>query len=98
MTPIRLDVPAELTLPGAAALRESWLAALGDAAEGAPLELDLSGVGELDSAGVQLLLALRRSAAAESRELIVCGSSSPVQEALAVFGLEDWATLEGAAP
>jgi len=48
------------------------------------LALDLSGVDEIDTAGVQLLLLLRREAAAQQRTLDVVAYSAPV---LAVFDL-----------
>ena len=55
--------PAELTIPHAAEIRAAWLERLADHPRGVDIELDLSGVGEIDSAGVQLLLALRATLA-----------------------------------
>ncbi len=90
----------ELTIPHAAVLREQLLLALaladapgGDggttgarpSAEG--LVLDLSGVSDCDSSGVQLLLATRASLAQRGQTLQLRSPSAAVREALATFGL-----------
>ncbi|EJM98193.1 lipid asymmetry maintenance protein MlaB [Herbaspirillum sp. YR522] len=59
------------------------------------LALDLSGVDEIDTAGVQLLLLLRREAAAQQRAVDVIAYSPPV---LAVFDLLQLHSLFFAAP
>jgi anti-anti-sigma factor len=59
------------------------------------LALDLSGVDEIDTAGVQLLLLLRREAAAQQRALDVVAYSPAV---LAVFDLLHLHSLFFAAP
>jgi anti-sigma B factor antagonist len=51
--------------------------------------IDLSGVGECDSAGVQLLLAARASATAAGRTLRVEAPSAGVLEALNRYGLDE---------
>ena len=51
--------------------------------------LDLSGVAEIDSAGVQLLLQMRREAAARGLRLRLAECSPPVQEILNLFRLLD---------
>lgn len=53
----RLRVDGEMTVGSAAALREDILGALPDAGE---VEVDLSGVSEIDTAGLQLMLQLKR--------------------------------------
>ncbi len=76
----------ELTIAFAAGVREQLAAAVAAAPAG-PLTLDLSGVSEFDSAGLQLLLATRRSLAAAGRTLHLQAPSAVVQDALQVFGL-----------
>jgi anti-sigma B factor antagonist len=79
---VRLD--GEMTIYRAAEL----LALLKDAlSRAAPCTLDLSDVTEIDSAGVQLLIAARRTAAERGCELTLSAHSAPVLEALNVFGL-----------
>jgi anti-anti-sigma factor len=48
--------------------------------EPAPTEIDLSGVTEMDSAGVQLLMLAKRSALEQDRELRLVGHSPAVLE------------------
>ncbi|MED5621997.1 STAS domain-containing protein [Ideonella sp. BN130291] len=79
----RLSLRGELNIYRAAELKAQLLAAL----DGAPaLELDLSGVTEIDSAGVQLLMLARRSALARQRALRLVGHSAAVND---VFQLLD---------
>jgi anti-anti-sigma factor len=54
---------------------------------GGDLELDLAGVTELDSAGVQLLMSAKRTAQAAQRELRLVGHSPAVLEIFEVLGL-----------
>jgi anti-sigma B factor antagonist len=54
---------------------------------GGAFELDLSGVTEMDCAGVQLLLAARRSTDESGRELRVAGRSPAVAEVLGTLQL-----------
>jgi anti-anti-sigma factor len=51
--------------------------------------VDLSEVAEFDSSGVQILLALRASLAAEGQTLTLQGASPVVRDALKTFGLDD---------
>jgi anti-sigma B factor antagonist len=64
VTGLRLE--GELTIYRAEELKPILLAALADAN---PLEIDLSGVTELDTAGVQLLLLIKKTAQVQQREL-----------------------------
>ena len=50
--------------------------------------LSLGAVAECDSAGVQLLLAARRSLAARGSSLQITAASAVVRDALSVFGLQ----------
>lgn len=78
----RLPLDGELTIFRAAevaALLQAAIAGLG--ADGdAELELDLAAVTALDSAGVQLLLAAKKSAQAKGGALRVTGHSAAVLE------------------
>ncbi|MBL8341923.1 MAG: STAS domain-containing protein [Rubrivivax sp.] len=85
MTPDTLSLGAELTIVKAAALRETLLARLATAPR--ELRLDLGEVSEFDSAGVQLLLAARRSLAEAGGRLVVGAASATVRQGLEVFGL-----------
>jgi len=75
-----LVLDGELTIYRAAELRETLIAALAGVGEGAALELDLTEVSELDSAGVQLLMAAKKSAQAAQRDLRLVGHSPAVLE------------------
>jgi len=89
-----MQIEGELTIYRAAELRSSLQAALAGLAEGAELELDLAGVTEMDSAGVQLLMAAQKSAHAAQRGLRLVGLSAAVLE---VFETLDLAAHFGAA-
>jgi anti-anti-sigma factor len=52
-----------------------------------PLHVDLGGVTDFDSAGVQLLLALRRSLSERGDALVITAASPAVRDGIAVFGL-----------
>lgn len=78
---IRLD--GELSIYRAAELKVTLLAAVRDHAA---VEVDLSGVTEFDTAGVQLLLLAKREAVAAQRTLTLTGHSPAVVE---VFELLD---------
>jgi anti-anti-sigma factor len=53
------------------------------------MTLDLSPVTDFDSAGVQLLLATRRSLAESGTRLRIQSPSAAVRDGLTVFGLQD---------
>jgi anti-sigma B factor antagonist len=84
-----LSIDGEMTIYRAAELRESLSAAL---AAGGDLELNLSAVNEMDSAGVQLLMAAKKTARDSQRELHLVGHSPAVLE---VFETLDLAALFG---
>lgn len=85
-TLIRLD--GELTIYRAQEIRQALLDALATA--GPSLTVDLSGVSEIDSAGMQLLMAARRQALAEGRTLALAEHSPAVVEAFVLFDLAAW--------
>ena len=84
-----LALGPEVTIPFAAATREQLLEALRGRGAGGDMVLDLSGVTDFDSAGVQLLLSARRSVLARGAMLRLQAPSASVRDALAVFGLGD---------
>jgi anti-anti-sigma regulatory factor len=79
-------LPAALTISGAEALRTALLAAL---AVGEPIELDGRAVEDVDAAGLQVLLAARRSAEARGVRLEFAPSarSEALVKAVALAGL-----------
>jgi anti-anti-sigma factor len=87
--------------PPADALAGDWTiyraaelhALLRERIDGGVEQLDLSGIGDFDSSGLQLLLAARRSAAAAGRELRLTGAPQPVRALCDTYGLG--ALLEG---
>lgn len=83
--PLRLG--AEMTIAHAATHRETLVDAV--AATPADLRLDLAGVQDFDSSGVQLLLSARRSLAERGHALQIVAASTPVHDALLLFGLAD---------
>ncbi|OZI31498.1 hypothetical protein CAL29_26755 [Bordetella genomosp. 10] len=83
---LRLD--GELTIYTAQEVRQRLSQALAPDAAPAPLCVDLGGVTELDTAGVQLLLAARALAHARQRELRLGGLAAPLREVVALLGLD----------
>lgn len=69
-----LRIEGELTIFRAMELKPVLLA------EPLPQEIDLAGVTEIDTAGVQLLMLAKRSALAQQRELRLVGHSPAVIE------------------
>ena len=84
---VRLTLEGELTIYGAAELQARLVAALADAPEG--LDIDLAGVTDIDSAGVQLLLATKKSLQARERDLQLIAPSEAVLEVLDFLDLSD---------
>ncbi len=79
-TPGGLRISGEMTVYSAAALKPALLHEL--AVERGALELDLSQVGEFDTAGLQLLLLLSRECESAHRKLRIVGCSDVVRAAL----------------
>ncbi len=82
-----LALGPEMTIAYAAELRETLLGAA-TAAHG-DLLLDLAGVSDFDSSGVQLLLSARLSLQARGHALRLVACSAAVRDALLTFGLAD---------
>lgn len=83
-TPRSVRLDGEINIYRAAELRVALQAAL---AETGDLELDLSGVTELDSSGVQLLISAKKTAAATQRELHLVNHSPAVLEVFELLNL-----------
>ena len=81
-----LELEGELTIHTAADRRGALLAMV-DA--GGDLDLDLSAVTELDSAGLQLLLLARREAARGGARLTLAAMSQAVADVLAIAHLDN---------
>ncbi|WP_026078177.1 MULTISPECIES: STAS domain-containing protein [unclassified Pseudomonas] len=62
------------------------------------VELDLSNVDELDSAGLQLLILIKRESFREGAQLLLSNPSPTVIEALRLSGLEDYFANPSFAP
>lgn len=77
-------IAGELSIYTVSAVKDE-MAALLEAQ--APVELALDGVTEFDSAGVQLLLWLKRELSARGRSLHIPSVSAPVSDALLLLGL-----------
>ena len=75
----RLVVEGDLGIASARDLRDRLLAAFD---QGAAVEVDLSQVTEIDSAGIQLLVAAQREALVRNKTLRMVDSSPPVQDIL----------------
>ena len=85
MTP-SLALPAELTIYTAGETRPQWLAWLA-ADGGESLQVDASGVAEVDAAGMQLLVALARALQAQQRRLLIERPSAVLRGACERLGL-----------
>lgn len=83
--PVHLDAGAELTISHVAALQQAWLGQL----EAGPAEVRvaLAAVEEFDSAGLQLLLALRNYQRTRGQALLVVDPSASIVAALQTFGM-----------
>ena len=80
----RLSLDGDMTIYGAVALKAKLLDALKGASQ---LEVDLARVGEVDTAGVQLLLLLKREAQKSRKALRLVGHSPATLDALDLFNL-----------
>lgn len=81
-----MRIEGDLTIYRAAELKAELLAAL---AEPGDLDLELDAVDEFDTAGVQLLLAARKTAQAAGRSLRLVSPSPVVTRALGTLGLAE---------
>lgn len=79
---VRID--GELNIYGASAGKTALLAAL---STGRETEINLSGVTEIDGAGLQLLLLVKREAVRHGRPLRLVSHSEAVLEVIELLGL-----------
>jgi anti-sigma B factor antagonist len=86
--PSSFRIDGELTIYRAAELCDALKAAMAGVSDGHELELDLSDVTEMDSAGVQLLMAAKKTARASGRDVCISGRSPAVQEVLGTLRLD----------
>ena len=83
-----LAIAGEFSIYRAAELAQNLQAWLPAACATGHAQLDLSGVTEMDSAGLQLLLSAQRSALALGQDLQVTAASAAVQETLSLAALQ----------
>ncbi|GAB3541777.1 STAS domain-containing protein [Noviherbaspirillum agri] len=80
-------VQGELNIYRAAELKEALLAQI---APGAALEIDLSGVTELDTAGLQVLMLAKNTARALGTDMKLVAHSPAVVDVLELLNLSAW--------
>lgn len=79
-----LRIDGEISIYRAAELKQALLASLDQTEE---LEVDLAAVTELDTAGVQILMLVKRQAQATQRKLHLVGHSPAVLEVFELLNL-----------
>jgi anti-anti-sigma factor len=79
-----IRIEGEWTIHAAASLREGLLKQV---SEGGHV-FDLGAVTDMDSAGLQLLLAAQRSLARQGREMVLAACSPAVTQVLKIYGLD----------
>lgn len=82
-----LHAAGEMTIYTAAELKPALLGALG---RSDAIEIDLAGVSELDTSGVQLLMLMKREAVAAGKDLKLSGHSPAVLEVFDLLELGGW--------
>jgi len=81
----RISIDGEMTIYRAAELKERLVDALAEC--DALLEVNLAEVTEIDTAGIQVLMLIKREALATGRELRLLAHSRPVVAALELLNL-----------
>ena len=76
-----LRIDGEMTIYRAEELKQALLS------EPAPVEIDLSGVTDIDTVGVQLLMLAKRTAQASQRDLRLVAHSAAVTDVFELLGL-----------
>jgi len=74
----------ELTIYAAAELKDSLIGAVGECSE---MEINLSEVSDIDTAGLQVLMLAKRQAVAANKTLRMVGHSRPVMELLELYNM-----------
>lgn len=83
--PCHFTIEGEMTIYNALELKGRLLAPLDKCAD---MEIDLAGVSEIDSAGLQLLVMVKKETMARGKTLSIFGHSPAVLEALDLCKLE----------
>lgn len=83
--PCQYVIEGEMTIYNALELKAQLLSPLEQCAQ---MEVDLAGVTEMDSAGLQLLLMAKTEARARGKNLAITGHSTAVLEVLDLCNLE----------
>lgn len=78
------QIAGELTIYRAEELKKELLDTI---AHGQEIEVDLQGVSEIDSAGLQLMIMAKREAVLQQKSLRFTGHSQTMLEVLDLFGL-----------
>ena len=86
-TATRIGIEGELNIFSATALRQRLLDTISSSKE---IEVDLSQVSEIDSAGVQLMVAAKREATARSKPLSFTGYSPAVLDLIELYDLSSY--------
>ena len=81
---VRLALEGEMTIYHAQEIKEQMLAGLESCGK---LELDLSQVGEIDTAGLQLLIMAKREAGRTGKALQLVAHSTAVREVLDFYDM-----------
>lgn len=81
---VTLRLQGQLTIYSA---RIFYTAVIGSLEQATVLEIDLSGISDIDSAGVQILMALKRKAVALKKELRLLKHSPVVLSVFDLYGL-----------
>lgn len=85
--PYRFTIEGEMTIYNALELKERLLAPLDQCPH---MEIDLAGVSEIDSVGLQLLVLAKNEAKARGKNLSISGHSPAVLEVLELCNLESF--------
>ena len=83
----RFNIDGELSIFSAAALQQRLLDAI---STGKEIEVDLSQVSEMDTAGIQLMVAAKREAADQKKLLRFAGHSQAVLDLIELFDLSEY--------
>ena len=83
--PCHFTIEGEMTIYNALELKGQLLAPLDQCAD---IEIDLAGVSEIDSAGLQLLVMAKNEARARGKTLRICRHSPAVLDVLDICNLE----------
>lgn len=87
VVPLRLHIEGDMTIYRAAELKRAIVTALD---ETAALELDLSAVSELDTAGIQLLMMTAKYARAVGHEFHLVAPGPAVMEVIGLLKLDTY--------